>query len=93
MAGSGLELEFKVELETASRIGARGLAEIGIPRAAVGADNADVCRVIDMIEDVAGVQGDGEDGTVFLLLLKTEVVLDAEVASLKKNDRANLNER
>ena len=75
----GLELEFEVELKTASGISGRGLAEIGIARAAVGTDDADVGHVVDMIEDVEGVQSDGENGTVFLFLLETEVVLDVEI--------------
>jgi hypothetical protein len=32
-----------------------------------------------VIEDVEGVQCDGEDGTVFLFLFETEIVLDVEI--------------
>jgi hypothetical protein len=32
-----------------------------------------------VIEDVEGVQCDGEDGTVFLFLFETAIVLDVEI--------------
>jgi hypothetical protein len=64
MAGGGLDLEFEVALEAASRIGRRGLAEIGIARAAVRTDDADAHRAIKKAKSGARRDDGGENREV-----------------------------